>query len=107
MDSGDLKESTLGWPVVTYNYDDDNYWDSDWYDPYYDDVWYYDEADDWSYNDLWGGLPTYSPTEDLGDDWGVFAIFEYFRYVMNVWLIAIPWMPCIGLLWGYNVWFNI
>lgn len=72
-------------------------------------MWYYDEDYDepWSYEDLFNGLPEYNPNRDLPDDVGAIGYLEYFRYIINVWLVAIPWMPMIALLAGYNVWFNV
>ena len=84
-----------------YYYDPDYYYYDNYYDPYY-----YPQ-NEFSWENLDEGLPKYNPEEDLaGDDYWLDWIY-YFRYIINIWFIAVPW-TVLGLLCVvWNIYFNI
>jgi len=97
-------------PLVSYWYVDDNgdyyyeyepeYYDNnddDFYDPYNNDNEFKEE-------DLYEGLPEYD-RDDL-EDATVVDTLDYYRYLLNVIFVAIPFTIVDILCIGWNLWFN-
>jgi len=94
--------------VEDYWQDQNGYW---YYDPgYYAPDNYYDSNsgwDDFTWNDAAEGLPEYNPDKDLAGDENWEDWVYYFRYIINVWIIAVPY-TIVGLAAVvYNLYFNI
>ncbi len=71
------------------------------YDPYKNKTSYFD------YDDLYDGLPIYNPQEDIWDDPYVLDWINYFKYIINLVLIVIPYAVVVFFCIGWNLWFNI
>ena len=82
-----------------YEYEPDYYYNDDYYDPYEDD------HQNFEWNDLEEGLPEYN-MDDLNDDASWVDYAEYFKYIIDIAFIAIPWTIMAILCMGWNLWFN-
>lgn len=97
-------------PLVNYWYidDDGNYYYEYEPDYYYDedDVIYdpYNYDNDFEYDDIYEGLPHYDRDDLDGAD--VVDIIDYYRYLVNVFLVAIPWTAIAISCIGWNLYFN-
>lgn len=79
-----------------YDYDDNQ---DDYYDPYEND-------NSFEWKDTWEGLPEYdSNTLDENASWVDYL--EYYRYILDIGFIGIPWTIVSVLCMGWNLWFNI
>ena len=79
------------------------------YEPtYYDEDTYYDPYEndnDFTWDDMYEGLPEYN-TQDLDENAGWGDYFEYYRYIIDVILVGLPWTIIAVLCIGWNLWFN-
>ena len=74
--------------------------DDDRYDPYKD------SSRGFEVEDLYDELPAYDPENDLGDDATLLDDAEYYKWGLNLWLVAVPWIIFGGLMVTWNLWFN-
>ena len=97
-------------PLVSYWYvdDDGNYYYE--YEPqYYDndpDQYYdpYNNNNEFRGEDLYEGLPHYD-RDDIQDA-TVVDMLDYYRYLLNVFFVAMPWVVIDLLCIGWNLYFN-
>ena len=76
---------------------------------YYPDDYYDANSnwDDFSWGDTAEGLPEYNPDKDLAGDDNILDWAYYFKYVINIWLIAVPYTIIGAACMSYNLYFNI
>ena len=111
LDPSTLSKSVMT-PMVQSPLVQGYYYDSDgvlWYEPDYnwDNYYYYDgNNNDFSWDEVEEGLPEYDSKDLEGDD-SVWDWISYYKYLIDIFVIAIPY-SIIGLLCViYNFYFNI
>jgi len=59
-----------------------------------------------SFEDLFSGFPKYDPDE-IPEDADFLHVLYYYKYLINIIGIAIPWTIIVVALIVYNIYFNI
>lgn len=79
-----------------------------WFSPFIDETYdpYTNPEAAFSFTDIFAGFPVYSE-DDIPSDAEWYEYLYYYKYLINIIGIALPWTLFVLCLFGYNLYFNI